>query len=185
MRGRKRTPLKLVELRGNPGNRPKNTREPKARSGRPRCPSYLSARAKYEYRAICDELAHMGILAASDWGMVTEAALALADVAEYREMVSKYGKAVVYREQGKPAKCPVCSGAGRYGDQQCHGCDGKGWVAAQGRVIQERHWWVYEEHKAWERFHRAASCLGLDPTSRARLKADKEPETGTWAALAK
>jgi P27 family predicted phage terminase small subunit len=184
MKGRKKTPLHLVELRGNPGKRPVNKAEPRAPSGNPRCPSYLSARAKYEHKAICQALGEMGILGKSDWGMITAAALALADVAEYREMIAKYGKAAVYRERGKPNKCPVCNGSGRWGENSCHGCQGHGWVAVEGRVIQERHWWVFEEHKAWEHFIRAAACLGLDPTSRARLSSKDHKEAGSWTDLA-
>ena len=25
-------------------------------------------------------------------------------------------------------RCPVCCGSGKYNDEVCHGCNGKGWV---------------------------------------------------------
>ena len=28
-------------------------------------------------------------------------------------------------------KCPVCEGSGKYNDNTCHGCEGKGWVTVQ------------------------------------------------------
>lgn len=29
--------------------------------------------------------------------------------------------------------CPVCSGSGKYNDQECHGCRGKGWIEVQNK----------------------------------------------------
>jgi DnaJ-class molecular chaperone len=28
----------------------------------------------------------------------------------------------------KAVLCPVCAGSGKYKEQQCHGCHGRGWV---------------------------------------------------------
>ncbi len=28
--------------------------------------------------------------------------------------------------------CPVCNGAGKYQNNRCHGCNGKGWIEVSG-----------------------------------------------------
>lgn len=30
-------------------------------------------------------------------------------------------------------KCPICNGEGKYKEQTCHGCGGKGWIEVQDR----------------------------------------------------
>jgi phage terminase small subunit len=52
-----------------------------------------------------------------------------------------------------------------------------------GKVKVDRFPWTFEEPKAWEQFARAGACLGLDPTSRARLKAEIKPEADGLADL--
>lgn len=29
-----------------------------------------------------------------------------------------------------PSPCPVCHGSGKYNDEKCHGCHGRGWVSS-------------------------------------------------------
>ena len=142
MKGRKRTPANLVLLRGNPGKRAVNRDEPKPRAGRPRCPAWLTPSARKHFARICHELTAMGILAASDFGRIAECASALAKAQECQEKIARYG----YWESSKDPET--------------------------GKVTVDRWPWTFEEPKAWEQFSRAAACLGLDPTSRARLKAD-------------
>ena len=59
-------PTKLRALRGNPGKRGINTREPRPRAGTPTCPAILSDVGKKEWRRITRELREMGTLASSD-----------------------------------------------------------------------------------------------------------------------
>jgi len=155
MKGRKRVPLALVELRGNPGKRRKNVDEPRPAPGRPRCPAWLTPGAKKHFREICRALEQMGILASSDRGRIAEAAAGLAKAEECQRRIAEegYWRRIVDPETG---------------------------------VVTVDRWpWTYEEPKAWEQFARAAACLGLDPTSRARLTTPAKPAQTSWGALAK
>lgn len=98
----------------------------------------------------------MRIIAASDFARIAECASALAKAEECQRRIAEHG---YFREITDPST---------------------------GEVKIDRWPWTYEEPKAWEQFSRAAACLGLDPTSRARLKADKpeQKSTGLGAALA-
>lgn len=142
MKGRKKTPLALVQLRGNPGRRPLNLAEPKPRQGKPKCPAWLTDRAKEHFAVLCRELEAMHILAACDFGRIADAAVALAKAEECQAAIREHG----YWETRID---PVT-----------------------GERVAKRWPWAIEEARAWEQFGRAATCLGLDPTSRARLKAD-------------
>src|SRR5262249_38927021 len=53
-------------LAGNPGKRPLNSNEPKPKTGRPRCPSWLDADAKRKWRALVPELERLGLLTVVD-----------------------------------------------------------------------------------------------------------------------
>lgn len=50
-------------------------------------------------------------------------------------------------------------------------------VNSKGDLVQHRFWFAHEEHKAWERYHRAAIALGLSPSARAGLHAQAAKET--------
>ena len=65
-RGPPPTPTHLRMLRGNPGKRPANTREPQPRKDIPRCPAWLSGEAKKVWRRMVPELKRMGILTVVD-----------------------------------------------------------------------------------------------------------------------
>jgi P27 family predicted phage terminase small subunit len=66
MRGRKPTPSNIVRLRGNPGRRPRNKREPKPRLAIPECPAHLDAEAKREWRRVAPQLDELGLLTVLD-----------------------------------------------------------------------------------------------------------------------
>lgn len=53
-------------LKGNPGKRPLNMREPKPKPVRPICPAWLDAEAKREWRRIVPELDALGMLGKID-----------------------------------------------------------------------------------------------------------------------
>ena len=61
MRGRKPTPTALKVLRGNPGRRPLNAREPKPKTGLPPCPSSLKGEARVAWRQMAKMLRDAGI----------------------------------------------------------------------------------------------------------------------------
>ncbi len=82
MRGRKPTPTKLKILRGNPGKRPVNDREPHPRQGIPKCPQHLDDEARREWRRATKELAAIGMLCHVD----------RADLAAYCQCWSRWVK---------------------------------------------------------------------------------------------
>ncbi len=87
--GRPPVPTKLKLLRGNPGKRKLNTKEPQPPAVMPTCPRWLSREAKREWRRVCKELFQLGLLTRVDraalagyceaWGMVREAEEILQD----------------------------------------------------------------------------------------------------------
>lgn len=68
MAGRKPVPTKLKVLRGNPGKRPLNASEPKARVLKevPQPPDFMDEVAKAEWWRMGQELVDMGMLTSSD-----------------------------------------------------------------------------------------------------------------------
>lgn len=66
MAGRKPLPTKLKVLRGNPGRRPLNDREPVPEQAIPECPPELDAVAAAEWARVCPELAAVGVLTRLD-----------------------------------------------------------------------------------------------------------------------
>lgn len=153
MRGRKRTPAAIAALKGNPGKRPLNKCEPQTKAGRPRCPGWLTESARRHFRRICKLLADSRILTLADEKRIAECAVALAKAEECQRKIAERG-------------------------YWCEDTD-----PATGVVTTTRWPWTYEEAKAWEQFSRAAACLGLDPTSRARLVVAPPPERDPLDAL--
>ncbi len=68
MRGRKPKPTHLKLVRGNPGKRPLNAREPKPAPALPQAPPELSADAKLEWDRIAGDLQRLSLLSAIDRG---------------------------------------------------------------------------------------------------------------------
>jgi P27 family predicted phage terminase small subunit len=68
MRGRKPKPTHLKLVRGNPGKRPLNDREPKPAPALPQAPLELSADAKLEWDRIASDLQRLNLLSAIDRG---------------------------------------------------------------------------------------------------------------------
>lgn len=65
-RGPAPKPSALRVLEGNPGHRPINRSEPKPRPIAPKCPSWLDAEAKREWRRIAPALERLGLLTEID-----------------------------------------------------------------------------------------------------------------------
>ena len=65
-RGPKPRPAHLKLLRGNPGKRPVNTREPKPKTKIPTCPTHLGAIARKEWKRITVQLDAVGLLTELD-----------------------------------------------------------------------------------------------------------------------
>jgi P27 family predicted phage terminase small subunit len=64
--GRPPKPTHLKVLAGNPGKRPLNLNEPKPKPIAPKCPSWLDAEAKREWKRVSPELERLGLLTLVD-----------------------------------------------------------------------------------------------------------------------
>ena len=71
MRGPKPQPTRLKMLRGNPGKRRLNTREPKIQPTVPTPPAWLSAEARTKWDEIAAALSQVGILTHVDSDILT------------------------------------------------------------------------------------------------------------------
>ena len=74
--GRPRQPTALKLLRGNPGKRAINKKEPQPTPGVPICPSWFDAISKKEWKRVVPELKRMGYLAKVDGGALEACCLA-------------------------------------------------------------------------------------------------------------
>lgn len=77
-RGPAPKPTALKVLAGNPGKRQLNDREPKPDARLPRCPSWLEAEAKREWKRICDGMP-TGVLTSVDRGALAQYCQAWSD----------------------------------------------------------------------------------------------------------
>ena len=90
-------PTVLKVIKGNPGKRPLNVREPKPKPIKPTCPAWLDAEAKREWKRIVPELDSLGLL-----GKIDRAALA-----GYCECWSQWQQASrILQEKGLTFKTP-------------------------------------------------------------------------------
>ncbi len=64
--GTKPKPTETKKRAGNPGHRPLNPDEPELAPELPKCPSFLSGRAKYQWGIIGQQLLDAGLLSAID-----------------------------------------------------------------------------------------------------------------------
>lgn len=90
-RGRKPKPTALKALEGNPGKRPLNEHEPVPPKGTIRCPAWLEAEAKKEWKRLAPSLEAMGVLTAVDITAFAGYCQAYARWKEAEEFISKHG----------------------------------------------------------------------------------------------
>ncbi len=90
-RGRKPKPTALKLLEGNPGKRPLNEHEPKPPKGTIRCPTWLEAEAKKEWRRLAPSLEAMGVLTTADITAFAGYCQAYARWKEAEEFISQHG----------------------------------------------------------------------------------------------
>jgi P27 family predicted phage terminase small subunit len=100
-RGRKPTPTKLKILRGNPGKRAINGREPKPQGGVPPCPKVLRGEAKKEWRRVTKLLAGLGLVTHLDRSALTLYCQLWARWLEAEGKLNEFGPVIV-----KPAPEP-------------------------------------------------------------------------------
>jgi P27 family predicted phage terminase small subunit len=101
MPGRRPLPSKLKLLRGNPGGRPLNTREPQppALERVPRPPRYLGRRAAAEFRRVARQLVDSRVLTALDLAALGAYCSAFGQAAEVDERM-KAENLVLHGERG-------------------------------------------------------------------------------------
>ena len=92
--GRKPKPTALKVLEGNPGKKPLNTKEPKPKATRIKCPSWLEEEAKKEWRRLVKPLQQMGLLTEVDQMTFAGYCQAYARWKEAEEFITKHGSIV-------------------------------------------------------------------------------------------
>src|SRR5690348_3709942 len=94
MAGRRPTPTTLKVLRGNPGKRPLNPKEPKPPTAIPIAPQHLTEIAKAEWDRIAPKLAQLGLLTDLDRAALAAYCCAYARWSEAEEALKKTGTVV-------------------------------------------------------------------------------------------
>ena len=92
--GRKPKPTALKILEGNPGKRQLNNSEPTPAKKAPKCPSWLDAEAKKEWRRLTKQLDDLGLLTTVDMAAFAGYCQAYARWKEAEEFISKHGTIV-------------------------------------------------------------------------------------------
>jgi P27 family predicted phage terminase small subunit len=109
MRGRKPTPTALKIVRGNPGKRPLNEREPKpARASPDDVPEWLSPEARAHWPLIAKQLRNAGILTEIDVPALAQYCEAFVIWRQAYDRVIKFGL-VVKAQSGFPVQSPYLS----------------------------------------------------------------------------
>nr|DAR21912.1 MAG TPA: terminase small subunit [Caudoviricetes sp.] len=90
-RGRKPKPTALKLLEGNPGKRPINENEPIPPKGKVKCPTWLEAEAKKEWKRLAPSLEAMGVLTQADLTAFAGYCQAYARWKEAEEFISQHG----------------------------------------------------------------------------------------------
>lgn len=91
------TPLKL--LKGNPGRRPINDREPQPKRRRPRCPHWLDADAKATWKQLVPELEQMGVLTRIDGNALARYCVLWCRWKRAEQFIAKHGEAYPIKDE--------------------------------------------------------------------------------------
>ena len=91
VRGRKPKPTALKQLEGNPGKHPLNEHEPVPPKSAIRCPAWLEAEAKKEWKRLASSLIAMGVLTEHDMEAFAGYCQAYARWREAEEFLSQHG----------------------------------------------------------------------------------------------
>lgn len=146
MRGRKPKPTELRLIEGNREHRPLNYSAPKPRRAAPACPSNFNRTERLAWKYLVRELEKMGTLATSDRG----------NMAGYC-----YSWALWWKAKGI-----LDSLQGQVDNPEVIATD-------KGNLIQNP--WLGIANRAMGDVVKYGSFLGLDPTSRTRIKMEAPP----------
>ncbi|MBN2024069.1 MAG: phage terminase small subunit P27 family [Pirellulales bacterium] len=105
-RGRKPNPSALNRLRGNPGKRATNKREPKIKAEIPPCPRHLDAEAKKEWRRVAGILQKHGLLTQVDRAVLVAYCRAWSLFVEADRHVRERGMTMVSPKTGAVYQSP-------------------------------------------------------------------------------
>ena len=112
-RGRKPKPTAVKVLEGNPGKRGLNAGEPKPEKKAPRCPAWLEAEAKKEWKRMAKQMERLGILTEIDMAAFAGYCQAYARWKEAEEYISEHG-AIMETPSGYCQQVPQVSIAQTY-----------------------------------------------------------------------
>ena len=84
-------PTALKVIRGNPGKRPLNKREPKPEAKAPECPAHLDDLAKTEWARVVPILLQMRVLTEADYMALGTLCQAYSTMAKAQEQLTKTG----------------------------------------------------------------------------------------------
>jgi len=104
-RGPPPQPTKLRILKGNPGKRPLNEREPKLASQVPSCPRWLNLEAKREWRDVVSLLKAMKILTRVDRDALTAYCQTYARWKAAEQFLDKHGEVYPVRDEQGNVRC--------------------------------------------------------------------------------
>ena len=123
MAGRKPLPTNIKLLRGNPGKRPLNEREPEPKAKLPRAPEHLNDEAKREWRRMAHTLYDLGLLTEIDRAALAAYCVAWGRWVEAEKNLQKYGTVMMSPEKrlaGSVALSVDCQ-PGDGADAEVHG----------------------------------------------------------------
>ena len=101
MRGRKNIPTEIKKLKGNPGKRALNDKEPKPDVAIPECPGHLTGEARKEWDRVTAELQTLGIIAKIDRAALAAYCMAWLDFVYASRMVDDEGEVITSIKGGK------------------------------------------------------------------------------------
>lgn len=87
-------PAELKILRGNPGKRPVRTGQPRPAPGKPKCPPWLSQRAKKKWRELARTLEPLGLLTVIDGDTLAAYCVAWVELQDATETLEREGRTV-------------------------------------------------------------------------------------------
>nr|WP_165128975.1 phage terminase small subunit P27 family [Bradyrhizobium sp. 6(2017)]QIG99114.1 phage terminase small subunit P27 family [Bradyrhizobium sp. 6(2017)] len=146
MKGRRPAPTHLKLVKGNPGKRPLNSKEPKARRSRPSAPLHLSDKARETWGYVTGLLDRMGVLTEADGVALEMLCEAYADFLAARAELKSIGSDYYTTE------------------------------TAGGDTMHRVHPAVAQRNDADRRIRAWLAEFGMTPSARARVKADGQTE---------
>ncbi len=104
-RGRTPLPTAIKKIKGNPGKRKLNKKEPKPNIEIPECPSHITGLAKQEWDRVTVHLQKMGVISQIDRAVLSAYCTAYKDYVEAEQKIKKEGEVIFY-DSGSAAQNP-------------------------------------------------------------------------------